>query len=176
MRQPFVAPTSMYSMKRSVTPVPRKWRASGTICCSLTPRLTTQLTLTGSPTACGRLDALEHARDREVDVVHRLEDRVVERVEADGDALQAGVLERLRLLRQQRGVGRQRQVEPASAASIAIRLLDADAQQRLAAGEAELRDADLDRCGSEPRDLLEGEQLLAVEEAVVLAEHLFGMQ
>src|SRR5262249_28183502 len=39
-----------------------------------------------------RLDALEHARDREVDVVHRLEDRVVERVEADRDALEPGVL------------------------------------------------------------------------------------
>ena len=34
-------------------------------------------------------------------------------------------------------------------------VLDADAQQRLAAGEAELGDADLYRCGSKPGDLLE---------------------
>ena len=60
----------------------------------------------------GGVDALEHAVDREVDVVQRAEGRVVERVEADGDALQARVCERLRLLRQQRPVRRQRQVEP----------------------------------------------------------------
>ena len=30
MRQPLVAPTSMYSMKRSTMPLPRKWRAIGT--------------------------------------------------------------------------------------------------------------------------------------------------
>ena len=29
-RQPLVAPTSMYSMKRRMWPVPRKWRASST--------------------------------------------------------------------------------------------------------------------------------------------------
>ena len=43
----------------------------------------------------GGVDPGEHARDREVDVVHRAEDLVVERVEADGDARQAGVGERL---------------------------------------------------------------------------------
>ena len=53
MRQPFVAPTSMYSMKRSVSPVLAEVAArAGRSGCSLTPRLTTQLTLTGSPTAC----------------------------------------------------------------------------------------------------------------------------
>ncbi|MNV78698.1 hypothetical protein D3C71_1722040 [compost metagenome] len=53
MRQPLVAPTSMYSMKRSVVPVPRKWRAMGKISWSLVPRLTTMLTLMcDSPAAC----------------------------------------------------------------------------------------------------------------------------
>ena len=47
MRQPLVAPTSMYSMKRSATSRPRKWRAIGTISWSLVPRLTTMLTLIG---------------------------------------------------------------------------------------------------------------------------------
>ena len=63
------------------------------------------------PGLCGRVDAREHARHREVDVVHRAEDLVVERVEADRDPRQPGVRERLRLLRQQRGVGRQGEVE-----------------------------------------------------------------
>ncbi len=53
MFQPFEVPTSMYSMKRSTTPVPRKRRAIGTISPSLVPRLTTMLTLIGaSPAAC----------------------------------------------------------------------------------------------------------------------------
>ena len=47
MRQPLVAPTSMYSMKRSATSRPRKWRAIGRISWSLVPRLTTMLTLIG---------------------------------------------------------------------------------------------------------------------------------
>ena len=53
--------------------------------------------------ACGRggVDALEHALDREVDVVQRTERRVVERVEADRDAIEPGVRERLRLRREQ---------------------------------------------------------------------------
>ena len=37
----------------------------------------------------GGVDALEHPRDGEADVVHRANDVVVERVEADGDAVQA---------------------------------------------------------------------------------------
>ncbi len=48
----------------------------------------------------GRVDSRENARDREVDVVHRAEHRVVERVEAHGDACEPGVGERLRLLRE----------------------------------------------------------------------------
>ena len=50
-RQPFVAPTSMYSMKRTMWPVPRKRRAMSRTEPSFTPRFTTTLTLTGSPAA-----------------------------------------------------------------------------------------------------------------------------
>ncbi len=50
-RQPFVAPTSMYSMNRRMWPLPRKCRASSTIWSSLTPRLTTALTFTFRPAA-----------------------------------------------------------------------------------------------------------------------------
>ena len=45
------APTSMYSMKRRMWPVPRKWRAIGTTLASFTPRLTTMLILTGASPA-----------------------------------------------------------------------------------------------------------------------------
>ena len=87
MRQPFVAPTSMYSMKRSVTPraaeVPRELDDLVLVDAALDDAVD----LDRHPDRLRGLDALEHARDGEVDVVHRLEDRVVERVEADGDAL-----------------------------------------------------------------------------------------
>ncbi len=51
MRQPFAVPASMYSMKRSVMPVPRNARASGRISASFMPRFKTVLTLTGRPAA-----------------------------------------------------------------------------------------------------------------------------
>ena len=51
-------PTSMYSMKRTTWPVPRKRRASSTIVWSFTPRCTTQLILIGaSPARLRRGDA-----------------------------------------------------------------------------------------------------------------------
>ena len=90
-----------------------------------------------------RLDALEHAVDREVDVVERAERGVVERVEADGDARQAGVRERLRLLRQQRAVRRQRQVD-VERAELLDQPLEVAAHERLAAGDPELADAAVD--------------------------------
>ena len=125
--------------------MPRKWRASSTIWCSLTPRLTTQFTLTGIPTACAAsIPSSTRETGKSTSFIAR-KIVVVERVEADGDALEAGVLERLRLLRQRRGVGRQRQVDRQRREHL-DQALDADAQERLAAGEAELRDADVDRC------------------------------
>ena len=94
-RQPFVWPTSMYSMNRSVTPVSRAQRAIGTTDDSLTPRRTTMLILIGVQAGLERrVDPVEHLRDREVDPVHRAEDCVVERVQADRDASQTGVAQR----------------------------------------------------------------------------------
>src|SRR5205809_211059 len=47
MRQPFELPTSMYSMKRAMWPLPRQRSAIGRMSPSLTPRFTTMLTFTG---------------------------------------------------------------------------------------------------------------------------------
>ena len=58
MRQPLVEPTSMNSMKRKITPLWRKRRTSGTISCSLTPRLSTVLTLDKSDWAVGIAPAM----------------------------------------------------------------------------------------------------------------------
>ena len=128
--------------------------------------------LDGQPRRGCRLDPLEHALDREVHVVHRPEDVVVERVEADGDSTETGVAQRLRLLRQQRRVRRQRQVEPADPGEHRDELLEVAAEQRLAAGQPDLLDAVTHERTRGPLDLLEREQLTPGQEGVVAAEDL----
>ena len=161
----------MYSMKRSVWPRSLKNAAIGTIWSSLTPRLITAFTFTGKPGGDRGVDSLEHAVDGEVDVVQRAERRVVERVEADGDALQAGIGERLRLRGEQRGVRRQRQVD-VERRELLDEALEVAADERLAAGDPDLARAERDERARDAGDLLERQQLLAVEEAVVAAVHL----
>ena len=116
------------------------------------------------------VDALEHARDREVDVVHRAEGRVVERVEAHVDAVEPRVAQRLRLPREERRVRRQRQVEAVDRREPLDEALELLAEQRLAAGEADLLDAERDERARDALELLEAQQLLAVHEPVVVAE------
>jgi hypothetical protein len=61
------------------------------------------LTLTGARARGLRgVDAAQHLGHREVDVVHAPEDGVVQRVQADRHALEPGLLQRVRLARQQR--------------------------------------------------------------------------
>src|SRR5687767_15571195 len=51
-------------------------------------------------------------------------------------------------------------------------VLDVLSHERLAAGEPELLDAEADEDPRHPLDLLEGQQLLAVEEAILAPEDL----
>ena len=62
--QPLQVPTSMYSMKRTTWPLPRKRSTSGSTWSSLTPRCTTQLNLIAAkPGRLGRRDAGKHVGD-----------------------------------------------------------------------------------------------------------------
>ena len=134
----------MYSMKRSDVAACRGSSAPCRRCSSsFTPRFTTTLTFTGQARRGRRLDALEHARDGEVDVVHRAEGRVVERVEADRDAVEPRSRERARLARRAAtpfvvSV----ELDPGIAREHRDQVLEVAAQQRLAAREAELLDAE----------------------------------
>mgnify|MGYP003693557343 CR=1 FL=1 len=87
--------------------------------------------------------------------------------------VEAGVRERLRLLRQQRAVRRQRQVEPSSAASIAT---SRSTSRRTSGSPPVMRillDAVRDEGAREPLDLLERRAAArAVEELVVAPEDL----
>ena len=117
------------------------------------------------------------ARHREVDPVHRAEDRVVQRVEADRHPPQARVGERLGERAQRGAVGRQGQVELA-----AVRPLDrrqhrdqvrqVAPDERLAPGDPQLLGAEPDEDAGDPLDLLEREDLIVREERVVAPEDL----
>ena len=99
MRQPLVAPTSMNSMKRTMCPVPRKWRAMSTTWWSFMPRLTTMFTLTGArPAAAAQsIASSTFATGKSASFMAR---KVASsrRVEGHRDAPQARGVERARLL------------------------------------------------------------------------------
>jgi hypothetical protein len=119
-------------------------------------------------------DPVEHLADLDARVTHRREDRRVERVEAHGDAPQACIGERARLLREKRPVRRERQVEVADLGELLDETLEVASHQRLAAGQADLLDAERDEDLNEPLDLLEREDLSARQELEILTEDLFG--
>ncbi len=87
--------------------------------------------------------------------------------------MQAGVGERLCLLREQGRVRRQRQLETVDRGERGDQALELAAQQRLAARDPDLLDPMCGEDPHEPLDLLEREQLAAIQEAVLAAEDLF---
>ena len=161
----------MYSMKRSVCPCSRKNAAIGTIWSSFAPRLTTAFTFTGRPASCAAVDPLEHAVDREVDVVQRAERRVVERVEADGDAVRPASASACAFCGSSEPLVVSVRSTP-SAASCSI----SRSRSRRTSGSPPvsriLRTPPVDEHARDARDLLERQQLLPVEEAVVAAVDL----
>jgi len=123
----------------------------------------------------GGCDAVEDGAGGKVGVVHALEQCIVERVEANGDAGQAGRFQVVCFARKQRAVGGQREVERPSigrrqGSESLDELLDAFAQQRLAARESNLVDAMCNEDAREPLDFFEGEQRAMRKKRVVAAE------
>jgi hypothetical protein len=99
--------------------------------------------------------------DREVDVVHAPEGGVVQRVQADRHPLEPGGAQRACLLRQQRAVGGQRQVDrrrQRRRASMLDQPFDVLAQQRFAARQRILFTPRRDEHPRERCDLLETQQ------------------
>ena len=121
-------------------PLPLKYRAIGTIDASLAPRLTTMLILTGAEPARRprrRLPSSTFATGKSTSFIAR-KCRVVERIEADGDASEAGIAQAAGFPREQRTVGGQREVDVAESREHFDQALDVAAKQRLAAGQPEL--------------------------------------
>ncbi len=133
----------------------------------------------GQARGLGRLDAGQHVGDREVHVVHAAEHRVVQPVQAHGDAVQARVLERAGLAGQQGAVGGQRQVQRLAAGraqggELLHQRFHVLAQQRLAARQPDLLHAVLHEQACRARDFLETQQRAVRQVAVVLVEDFLG--
>ena len=173
MRQPLVSPTSMYSMKRTMCPLPLKCRAMGTIESSLTPRFTTMLILSGArpAAAAARCPASTSATGKSTSFMRRnvassSESRLtVTRLRpasrrlcaffASSEPFVVSVRSRSREARQHLD-----------------QLFEIAAQQRLAAGQPDLAHAQVDEDPGDARDFLERQQLGVGQECVVAAEHL----
>ena len=161
----------MYSMKRRVCPVPRKWRAmlddAVVVDAALDDRV--DLHREARPSAAASIPSSTRV-DGEVDVVHRAERRVVERVEADVDAVEPRVARAPRALRARSDAFVVSvEVEAVDRGEPLDERLELASQERLAAREADLLDAERDEHARDPLELLEREELLAVHEAVAAA-------
>ena len=131
------------------------------------------------PHGLRRLDAGQHIGDREIDVVHAPEHGVVQAVQADGDAVQPGVLQCLGLARQQRAIGGQRQVQRlavrrAQRRQLGHQCLHLLTQQRFTTGDANLAHAMGHEQPCQPCDFLETQQAVVRQVRVVLVEHFLG--
>ena len=123
---------------------------------------------------CG-VDALQHPTGAEAAAVHVAEYLVVQGVQADGDPLQARILEGLRFLSQQVSVGGEGEVvQPIDGGELFDQDLELVPEEGFAAGEAYLADAETDEETGHAADLFEGEDVVLGEEAVALAEDLCG--
>ena len=99
---------------------------------------------------------------REVHVVHRAEDLVIQGVEAHGDPGQARIGERSCLLCEEGRVGRQRHVEVVvERGELGDQHLEVAAEERLASRDPQLPTAEVDEDAGDALDLLEGQELAA---------------
>jgi SAM-dependent methyltransferase len=121
------------------------------------------------------IDGVQHARDREGGIVQRHEHSIIQGVQADRDTAQARGREQPGLAGEQRPVRRQGDVPNAvDPGQHRDQPLQVAAQQRLAAGQAQLAHPEAREHPPESRQLLEGEQILAGQEREVTAEYLAG--
>src|SRR5688572_13532673 len=118
-----------------------------------------------------RVDAGEDRRVR-VEAGQRFEAAAVQRVEADGDAVQPGIAQRGGLLGEQHAIGRQREIRDAGQpGQLGNEDRQIAAQQRLAAGHPDAVHPDRHERGRKGRNLLEREQRVARQPGVVVLRH-----
>ena len=89
-----------------------------------------------------------------------MKDLLVQRIEADRDALESVRLESRGLLREQYPVGREREIlDAVDSGQLTHEIREPGAQQRLTTREPQFRHAEPGSQPRDPRDFLEGEAL-----------------
>ena len=116
------------------------------------------------------VDSLQHLCHREVGVVHLAERRVVERIEAHGDAVEPRALQLDRLARESRTIGGEREIRTERRKQ-RNQLRQVLAHQRLAAREPDLFHAQTDEDARHARNFLEREDRAVRQERVARVEH-----
>ena len=131
--------------------------------------------------ACGLRSsyAFQHIRDRKVHVVHALENRVIQAVEADRDTLQARSPQSRCFARQQGAVGGERQIQGlalrrSQGCQLGDQHVEVFAQQRLAAGETDFFHAMGDELAGNPGYFFKAEQFGLRQVDIILIEYFFG--
>src|SRR3990172_439898 len=166
IRQPLLAPTSMNSMKRTMWPLPLKWRAIGTIESSLTPRLTTMLILMGPRPALAAASMPSRTFDTGKST------SFIEGIQAHRYPLQARRPEHGGLFCQQRAVGGERQVHARDFREHRNQALEILPQQRFPAREAYFLHTVVPERTRKACNFLEAEQLAACKKLVVGSEYV----
>ena len=122
-----------------------------------------------------RLDSLQNTLGAEVASVHLPENFVIQRVQANGNSLEARVRQLLGELRQEVSVGGHGQVfDAGNLGEHRHQLIDFGAYQGFTAGYSRLDDAHLHQNTCQPRYLLESQKRVSWQELVALPVYLSG--
>ena len=133
----------------------------------------------GQPHPQGCIDAVQHLAHGDLAVAHAAKGGVIQRVQADGDALKAGVLQGLNPGPQQGAVGGERQLGRgafcrAQRCQPGNEVIEVLAHQGLSARQTQFAHTQLQKESACPFDFFEGEQGLVRHEAVPGAIDLPG--
>ena len=162
----------MYSMKRTSAPTLRPYSIRSTSSSSLTPRMMTLSIFSESKPARAAASMPASTAACSSNRVSVSKRRRIERIEADGDAVEARVAQRPGLVGQEHAIGGQREIpDRRQGRELRNEARQLAPQQRLTARNTDPVDADLAEGAGEGGDFLEREQRLARQPGVVHLGH-----
>lgn len=122
----------------------------------------------------GCIHSIQYFLHRKIHIVHGLEGFIVQGIEADRHTLQASCLEGRRLFGKQRPVGRQGEVEIGDLGEHLHQERQVAPYERLPTRQADFADAMPGEEARQAGDLLEGENLVAVQELMIGPKDFLG--
>ena len=120
-----------------------------------------------------RADAFEHALGAMGATAHAIKCLVVNRIEAHGEPVQAGVFEALRFVGEEIAVGGEGEVlNTRDLRQFGNEGFEVSAQERFTAGDANFGDAEIDKNSGEAGDFFKGEDFCFGKKFVLFAKNL----